>query len=174
MSALQSLIRRTASRAPTQTSALRSHLWNSASQPRRTFAASAVVAAEQDADPLQSAADGARGEALIRQKLQDKFNPSRLDVQDVSASSAFKGLSMVKQHQLVQQELKKEIEGIHGLQILLGPHIPGGQLPEDPPNSTKSSHRDELINYEKGIERIASKTSSVVALNLHHAIVIRI
>lgn len=24
---------------------------------------------------------------------------------------------MVKQHQLVQQELKKEIEGIHGLQV---------------------------------------------------------
>lgn len=89
MSALQSLIRRTASRAPTQTSVLRSYLWNSASQPRRTFAASAVVAAEQDADPLQSAADGARGEALIRQKLQDKFNPSRLDVQDVSGKSNY-------------------------------------------------------------------------------------
>ncbi|KAG8918471.1 hypothetical protein FRC00_012449 [Tulasnella sp. 408] len=85
------------------------------SQPQRTFAASAAVAAEQDADPLQS--NATRGEALIREKLQNRFNPSRLDVQDVSASSAFKGLTMVKQHQLVQQELKKEIEGIHGLQL---------------------------------------------------------
>ncbi|KIO28577.1 hypothetical protein M407DRAFT_71616 [Tulasnella calospora MUT 4182] len=97
------------------------------SQPQRTFAASAVVAAEQDADPLQSS-NTTRGEELIREKLQNRFSPSKLDVQDVSggcgtfyaisiASSAFKGLTMVKQHQLVQQELKKEIEGIHGLQV---------------------------------------------------------
>lgn len=33
------------------------------------------------------------------------------------ASDMFKGLSMVKQHKLVQEELKKEIEGIHGLQV---------------------------------------------------------
>lgn len=33
------------------------------------------------------------------------------------ASSQFQGLSMVKQHKLVTEELKKEIEGIHGLQV---------------------------------------------------------
>jgi BolA-like protein 3 len=32
-------------------------------------------------------------------------------------SSAFKGLPMIKQHRLVNDTLKKEIEGIHGLQV---------------------------------------------------------
>lgn len=32
-------------------------------------------------------------------------------------SSAFKGLTTVKQHRLVNETLKKEIEGIHGLQV---------------------------------------------------------
>jgi len=34
------------------------------------------------------------------------------------ASAAFKGIPMVKQHRLVNEVLKKEIEGIHGLQVL--------------------------------------------------------
>jgi len=33
------------------------------------------------------------------------------------ASSAFSGLSMIKQHKLVTETLKQEIEGIHGLQV---------------------------------------------------------
>ena len=33
------------------------------------------------------------------------------------ASEAFKGLPIVKQHRLVNDTLKKEIEGIHGLQV---------------------------------------------------------
>ncbi|KAJ7499225.1 hypothetical protein FB451DRAFT_1015734, partial [Mycena latifolia] len=33
------------------------------------------------------------------------------------ASATFKGLPMVKQHQLVTQTLKEEIEEIHGLQV---------------------------------------------------------
>ena len=32
-------------------------------------------------------------------------------------SNAFKGLTTVKQHRLVNETLKKEIEGIHGLQV---------------------------------------------------------
>lgn len=32
-------------------------------------------------------------------------------------SDAFKDLSTVKQHRLVNEVLKKEIEGIHGLQV---------------------------------------------------------
>jgi stress-induced morphogen len=32
-------------------------------------------------------------------------------------SSAFKGLPMIKQHRLVNDALKQEIEGIHGLQV---------------------------------------------------------
>jgi stress-induced morphogen len=33
------------------------------------------------------------------------------------ASAAFKGIPVVKQHRLVNEVLKKEIEGIHGLQV---------------------------------------------------------
>ena len=33
------------------------------------------------------------------------------------ASEQFKGLPVVKQHRLVNETLKKEIEGIHGLQV---------------------------------------------------------
>jgi len=34
------------------------------------------------------------------------------------ASPEFKGIPVVKQHRLVNEVLKKEIEGIHGLQVL--------------------------------------------------------
>jgi len=68
------------------------------------------------------------GEQAIHAKLTAKFAPSRLQVQDVSggcgsfyaitiASQAFQGLPIVKQHKLVTETLKQEIEGIHGLQI---------------------------------------------------------
>ncbi|KAJ7122744.1 bola protein, partial [Mycena epipterygia] len=60
--------------------------------------------------------------------ITDRFSPSQLQIEDVSggcgtffaitiASEAFKGLPMVKQHRLVTQTLKEEIEGIHGLQV---------------------------------------------------------
>ncbi|KAF9468899.1 bola protein [Collybia nuda] len=76
-----------------------------------------------DAPPVQL-----EGEKLIHAKLTDRFSPSQLQVQDVSggcgsfyaitiASQSFKGLSVVKQHKLVTETLKKEIEGIHGLQV---------------------------------------------------------
>ncbi|KZT26889.1 bola-like protein [Neolentinus lepideus HHB14362 ss-1] len=68
------------------------------------------------------------GEANIYHKLKEKFNPSELLVQDVSggcgsfyaitiASDAFKGIPIVKQHRMVNDVLKKEFEGIHGLQL---------------------------------------------------------
>ncbi|KAI1792976.1 bola-like protein [Ganoderma leucocontextum] len=68
------------------------------------------------------------GERLIRQKLTERFKPSELRVEDVSggcgtfyniiiASEQFKGLSLVKQQRLVNQTLKEEIQGIHGLQL---------------------------------------------------------
>lgn len=84
------------------------------------------------------------GEEAIMQKLTKRFSPSQLKVQDVSgacrlcpatrfsrntggcgtfyaiviASAAFKDLPTVKQHKLVTETLKSEIEGIHGLQVL--------------------------------------------------------
>lgn len=87
-----------------------------------------------------------KGEQAIYDKLYTKFTPSDLKVQDVSgmllpaklcfgagvtlpaggcgtfyaitiASDAFQGLSIVKQHRLVNETIKQEIEGIHGLQV---------------------------------------------------------
>ncbi|CAE6477593.1 BolA domain-containing protein [Rhizoctonia solani AG-1 IA] len=68
------------------------------------------------------------GEQVVFEKLNSRFHPSNLDVEDVSGgcgtfyaisitSVAFKDLPMVKQHKLVTEELKKEIAGFHGLQI---------------------------------------------------------
>ncbi|KAL5487879.1 hypothetical protein ACEPAI_5987 [Sanghuangporus weigelae] len=68
------------------------------------------------------------GERRIYSKLQERFNPSQLQVQDVSggcgtfyaitiASKAFADLPMVQQHRLVNKTLKEDIEGIHGLQV---------------------------------------------------------
>ncbi|KAJ1311290.1 hypothetical protein OPQ81_009788 [Rhizoctonia solani] len=68
------------------------------------------------------------GEQVVFDKLNARFQPSSLDVEDVSGgcgtfyaisitSTAFKDLPMVKQHKLVTEELKKEIAGFHGLQI---------------------------------------------------------
>ncbi|PBL02168.1 bola-like protein [Armillaria gallica] len=72
--------------------------------------------------------DLSEGEQNIYSKLTQKFSPSQLQVQDVSggcgtfyaitiASRSFKGLPIVKQHKLVTETLKQEIEGIHGLQV---------------------------------------------------------
>ncbi|EIN10833.1 bola-like protein [Punctularia strigosozonata HHB-11173 SS5] len=72
------------------------------------------------------------GERTIYAKLTDRFSPSELLVQDVSggcgsfyaitiASDAFKGLPIVKQHRLVNDVLKEEIKGIHGLQVTVPP-----------------------------------------------------
>ncbi|EIM88169.1 bola-like protein [Stereum hirsutum FP-91666 SS1] len=76
--------------------------------------------------PLPTGLDD--GEKAIFQKLTERFNPSELLVQDVSGgcgsfyaiqikSEAFKGIPMIKQHRMVNDTLKKEIEGIHGLQL---------------------------------------------------------
>ncbi|ESK93784.1 hypothetical protein Moror_1064 [Moniliophthora roreri MCA 2997] len=77
---------------------------------------------------LPPPSDLSEGEQNIYAKLTERFTPSQLQVQDVSggcgsfyaitiASETFKGLPMVKQHRLVTETLKKEIDGIHGLQI---------------------------------------------------------
>ncbi|KAF8665685.1 hypothetical protein AX16_000138 [Volvariella volvacea WC 439] len=68
------------------------------------------------------------GEQNILNKLSERFSPRELKVQDISggcgtfyaieiSSEVFKGLPIVKQHRLVTDTIKKEIEGIHGLQI---------------------------------------------------------
>ncbi|KAI6033958.1 bola-like protein [Pisolithus microcarpus] len=67
-------------------------------------------------------------EKAIVSKLTERFSPTELAVQDVSggcgaffaikiASETFRDMPTVKQHKLVTEVLKKEIGGIHGLQI---------------------------------------------------------
>ncbi|KAF8466663.1 bola-like protein, partial [Kalaharituber pfeilii] len=67
-------------------------------------------------------------ERHIFDKLAAQLEPTRLEVQDVSggcgsmyaieiASTKFKGLSMLKQHRLVQEILAEEIKGWHGVQL---------------------------------------------------------
>uniref|UniRef100_A0A3B4VRB5 BolA-like protein 3 n=1 Tax=Seriola dumerili TaxID=41447 RepID=A0A3B4VRB5_SERDU len=69
------------------------------------------------------------GEVRIAQILKEKFpSASSLKVVDISGgcgamyeihieSSEFKGKRTVQQHQLVNQALKDEIQGMHGLRI---------------------------------------------------------
>ncbi|KAK0543983.1 hypothetical protein OC846_005706 [Tilletia horrida] len=68
------------------------------------------------------------GERQITELLTAKFKPKTLQVADISGgcgsfyaitltSKEFKGLSTIKQHRLVNQELKEIITGIHGLQL---------------------------------------------------------
>ncbi|SCU84281.1 LANO_0C00936g1_1 [Lachancea nothofagi CBS 11611] len=67
-------------------------------------------------------------EKLVYNKLSKELNPSKIKVQDVSGgcgsmfaiditSDNFKGLSMVKQHKLVNRILQDDIKRWHGLQL---------------------------------------------------------
>ncbi|EDO15747.1 hypothetical protein Kpol_1049p4 [Vanderwaltozyma polyspora DSM 70294] len=67
-------------------------------------------------------------EKLVFEKLSKELNPSNLRVQDISGgcgsmfaidvtSDKFKGLSMIKQHKLVNEILRDDISQWHGLQL---------------------------------------------------------
>ncbi|KAJ3104287.1 hypothetical protein HDU97_009363 [Phlyctochytrium planicorne] len=75
-----------------------------------------------------TATAGTDGEQRIARILTDSLKPERLLVKDISggcgamyavqiASSRFKGLSLVKQHQLVVKAIDAEIKNAHGIQI---------------------------------------------------------
>ncbi|BGP16412.1 hypothetical protein JCM10213_004032 [Rhodosporidiobolus nylandii] len=68
------------------------------------------------------------GEQLLKDKLEEKLKGAKVEVQDVSggcgsfyaisiAHESFKGLSTIKQHRVVNELLKDEIKGMHGLQL---------------------------------------------------------
>ncbi|KAG0377531.1 MAG: bola protein [Linnemannia gamsii] len=68
------------------------------------------------------------GEKHLYSKLFEKFQPTKLVVEDISGgcgsmyqvevvSLAFKDLNMVKQHRLVNETLKEEIKGMHGIRL---------------------------------------------------------
>lgn len=67
-------------------------------------------------------------EKLIYNKLTQNLQPKQLQVNDISGgcgsmfaiditSEKFKGLSIIKQHKLVNQVLKDDIKRWHGLQL---------------------------------------------------------
>ncbi|TIA50798.1 bola-like protein [Aureobasidium pullulans] len=89
-------------------------------------AASAAAAPESAAVEAPDYLD--EKELHIFQKLNAELMPTKLEVQDVSGgcgsmyaldivSSKFKGLSVIKQHRLVNAVLKDEIKGWHGVQL---------------------------------------------------------
>jgi len=68
------------------------------------------------------------GELEIFNKIKAELDPIRLEVQDISGgcgsmyaldieSSKFKGLTVIKQHKLVNQILANEIKKWHGVQL---------------------------------------------------------
>ncbi len=72
--------------------------------------------------------DASEGERILYTKLIDSLQPSAVIVKDISGgcgsmyavqitSSKFKGVPLVKQHQMVNQVLKDDIKGFHGIQI---------------------------------------------------------
>ncbi|WVQ98871.1 hypothetical protein IAU59_006002 [Kwoniella sp. CBS 9459] len=88
----------------------------------RCNSSSATAASSPSSPPLDE------GEKAIYDKLKAAFPGKKLEVQDVSggcgsfyaiiiSSPAFKGLTTIKQHKLVNQCLKEDIKDIHGLQL---------------------------------------------------------
>lgn len=67
-------------------------------------------------------------EKLVYEKLTKQLKPQQIEVRDISGgcgsmfaiditSEKFKGLSMVKQHKLVNKVLQDDIKRWHGLQL---------------------------------------------------------
>lgn len=67
-------------------------------------------------------------EAMIQEKLSKALQPKKLQVMDISggcgsmfaievSSEKFRGLSIVKQHKMVNEILKQDIPRWHGLQL---------------------------------------------------------
>ncbi|KAF3991618.1 hypothetical protein FT663_01455 [Candidozyma haemuli var. vulneris] len=78
--------------------------------------------------PFSTAEPMGSYEQKIYDILKDHFDPSTLQVRDISGgcgsmfaitveSSKFKGITMIKQHRLVNEVLKDEIAQWHGLQL---------------------------------------------------------
>ncbi|CAB4411991.1 unnamed protein product [Rhizophagus irregularis] len=68
------------------------------------------------------------GEKYLYGKLHSKFQPTKLQVEDISggcgsmyaieiSSKAFKGLSVIKQHRLVNDLLQDDIKKMHGVRL---------------------------------------------------------
>ncbi|ORX33732.1 bola protein [Kockovaella imperatae] len=78
------------------------------------------------------ALSGEHVEKRMEEKLRKEFNPTRLGIQDTSGgcgsffnidieSEKFVGMTKVKQHKAVQNAIKEEIEGMHGVSLRTSP-----------------------------------------------------
>ncbi|BGP55632.1 hypothetical protein JCM8202_004893 [Rhodotorula sphaerocarpa] len=87
----------------------------------RSFASSAPRRDAEQPQPTD-------GEQQLHSKLLEKLPGAKVAVQDVSGGcgsfyaisvehESFKGLTMIKQHRLVNDLLKDDIKGMHGLQL---------------------------------------------------------
>ncbi|RMZ67873.1 Altered inheritance of mitochondria 1 [Pyrenophora seminiperda CCB06] len=83
----------------------------------------------QSANPTPQAPDYLNeAELHVFNKIQAELEPVKLEVQDISGgcgsmyaieveSPKFKGLTVIKQHKMVNEVLKEEIKGWHGVQL---------------------------------------------------------
>ncbi|SJX66666.1 related to AIM1-cytoplasmic protein involved in mitochondrial function or organization [Sporisorium reilianum f. sp. reilianum] len=96
--------------------------------PLRSLSTTRILSNSSSSSTAQEQQEVTAGEQKIRDILTAKFKPSILKVQDVSggcgsfyaiqlSSKEFKGLSTVKAHRLVNEQLKDVIKDIHGLQL---------------------------------------------------------
>ncbi|BGP24854.1 hypothetical protein JCM10295v2_003774 [Rhodotorula toruloides] len=95
-------------------------------QPLRPLAVPSFPRFISSTAPLRDSATD--GEETLRKKLTEALEGAKIEVQDVSGGcgtfyaisvehESFKGLSMIKQHRIVNELLKDNIKGMHGLQL---------------------------------------------------------
>ncbi|GAA5875674.1 hypothetical protein JCM3774_002577 [Rhodotorula dairenensis] len=89
---------------------------------------SAAVRSFASSTPRRDAPQPTDGEKALKSKLEEKLQGAKVDVQDVSGGcgsfyaisvehESFRGLTMIKQHRLVNDLLKDDIKDMHGLQL---------------------------------------------------------
>ncbi|GAA5959358.1 hypothetical protein JCM8115_000087 [Rhodotorula mucilaginosa] len=92
------------------------------------FARSSFARAFSSSTLRREAPKPTDGEQALKAKLEEKLQGAKVDVQDVSGGcgsfyaisvehESFKGLTMIKQHRLVNDLLKDDIKDMHGLQL---------------------------------------------------------
>ncbi|KAI4740267.1 hypothetical protein E4T50_09296 [Aureobasidium sp. EXF-12298] len=136
LAALRSSSRTLASSAPARVQQLH-HISFSARPLLTSFASTTTPFRRHNSSDAAATSESAAVEAPdyldekelhIFQKLTQELSPTKLEVQDVSGgcgsmyaldivSAKFKGLSVIKQHRLVNSVLKDEIKGWHGVQL---------------------------------------------------------
>ncbi|KAL9933273.1 hypothetical protein V8E36_007991 [Tilletia maclaganii] len=116
-----------AAAAPTRTTAAPSRA-TSLSRPHLPLTSRTFVSATQPRLERVKGGQPDEGERKIIDILTKRFAPKKIQVADISGgcgsfyaitlvSKEFNGLTTIKQHRLVNSELKDVIAGIHGLQL---------------------------------------------------------